>query len=254
MTQSHIGVLQEKSLHASVKAWYAGPKDHLEKKVDGYVVDIVRHDDLLVEIQTRSFAPLKRKLGELTQTRRVRLVHPIATEKWIVKVDAEGEPFGRRKSPKRGRVEDVFKEMVSIPHLMERDTFAVEVLLIQEEDVRCYDGKGSWRHPEWRAYDRRLVEVVDRRRFTKAADFLEFLPDEDLLPRPFTNRELAKATGLRMALAGKMTYSLRHMGALTVVGKKGNAQLFTVEPQMLEVASEVAGSIEATGYGGVAPR
>ena len=227
MIQPHIGVLQEKSLHASVKTWYAGPEDQLETKVDGYVIDIVRADDLLVEIQTRSFAPLKRKLGELTQTRRVRLVHPIATEKWIVKVDAEGEVFGRRKSPKRGRVEDLFNEMVSVSHLMERETFAVEVLLIQEEDVRCYDGKGSWRHPEWRAYDRRLLDVVELRRFEEPEDFLALLPDDERLPRPFTNRELAKAAGIRMNLAGKMTYSLRHMDALTVVGKKVNAQLFT---------------------------
>ncbi len=240
MTQPHIGVLQEKSLHASVKAWYAGPEDRFETKIDGYIVDIVCHDDLLVEIQTRSFAPLKRKLGELTQTRRVRLVHPIAAEKWIVKVDAQGETFGRRKSPKRGRVEDVFKEMVSIAHLMERDTFAVEVLLIQEEDVRCYDGKGSWRHPEWRAYDRRLVDVVERRCFNRAEDFLEFLPAPHDLPRPFTNRELAKAAGLRMNLAGRMTYSLRHMGALCVVGKKGNANLFTEAPEVTAAVSEAA--------------
>ena len=49
MIQPHIGVLQEKSLHASVKTWYAGPEDQLETKVDGYVIDIVRADDLLVE-------------------------------------------------------------------------------------------------------------------------------------------------------------------------------------------------------------
>lgn len=240
MTQPHIGVLQEKSLHASVKAWYARPQDRVEERVDGYVIDIVRDDDLLVEIQTRSFAPLKRKLGELTQTRSVRLVHPIATEKWIVKVDADGEPFGRRKSPKRGRVEDVFNEMVSIGHLVERETFAVEVLLIQEEVVRCYDGNGSWRHPEWRAYDRRLLEVVEQCRFEEAADFLKFLPNGVDLPRPFTNRELSKAAGVRLALAGKMTYSLRHMGALSVIGKKGNAQLFEEAEGMPAAESEVA--------------
>lgn len=240
MIQPHIGVLKEKSLHASVKAWYARPQDSIEKKVDGYVVDIVRDDDLLVEIQTRSFAPLKRKLGELTQTRRVRLVHPIPTEKWIVKVDADGEPFGRRKSPKRGRLEDVFNEMVSISHLMERDNFAVEVLLIQEEVVRCYDGNGSWRHPEWRAYDRRLLEVVEQCRFDKAQDFLRFLPDADQLPRPFTNRELATAARIRVALAGKMTYSLRHMDAIDVVGKKGNAQLFSEASGMPGASAQVA--------------
>ena len=84
-TQPHIGMLREKSLHASVKTWYARPEDRLETSVNGYVIDIVRDDDLLVEIQTRSFAPLKTKLRKLTVTHRVRLVHPIAVEKWILK-------------------------------------------------------------------------------------------------------------------------------------------------------------------------
>ena len=102
--------------------------------------------------------------------------------------------------------------------------------------MRCYDGNGSWRHPEWRAYDRRLVDVVEQLRFDGPADYLRFLPDESVLPRPFTNRTLSEATKLGMHLAGRMTYSLRHMGALDVVGKKGNARLFTEAEQLLQAA------------------
>jgi hypothetical protein len=225
--QPHIGVLRERSLHAAVKSWYARPEDHLETQIDGYVIDIAREDDLLVEIQTRSFAPLKSKLRSLTQTRRVRLVHPIAVEKWILRVDADGARLGRRKSPKRGRVEDVFGELVSIPDLLTCERFALEVLLIQEEEVRCYDGNGTWRHPEWRRADRRLLEVVERCNLATPAHLLRLLPGAGDLPRPFTNRELAAAAGVRLALAGKMTYCLRAMEALTVVGRgKHNAQLF----------------------------
>ncbi len=229
-TQPHIGMLREKSLHASVKTWYARPEDRLETPVNGYVIDIVRDDDLLVEIQTRSFAPLKTKLCKLTVTHRVRLVHPIAVEKWILKISEHGEELGRRKSPKRGRIEDVFKELVSIPDLVPNDRFTLEVLMIREEEVRMYDGKGSWRHPEWHKEDRRLLEVVEQHVLHNPTDVAALLPSSSALPRPFTNRGLAAAAKLRLNLAGRMTYCLRKMGALDVVGKERNAQLFA-EPQ-----------------------
>ena len=221
-----IGTLQEKSLHASVKDWYAGPADRLEEEVNGYVVDIVRDDEELIEIQTGGFAPLKRKLTRLTdEAHEVRLVRPIADTKWILRVEADGETrIGRRKSPKRGKAEHVFEELVSIPHLMMRENFRLEILLIHEEEVRCYDGKGSWRHPEWRRYDRRLVEVVEQRLLKTVEDVIAFLPSD--LPQPFTNRQLSERSSYKLSLAGKMTYCMTRMAALNVVGKKGNAQLF----------------------------
>ena len=98
--------------------------------------------------------------------------------------------------------------------------------MIHEEEVRLYDGNGSWRHPEWRQVDRRLVDVVEQHRLHCTSDALALLPGPADLPRPFTNRQLAKAAGLRLHLAGRMTYCLRKMGALDVVGKgKHNAQL-----------------------------
>ena len=220
-----IGTLQEKSLHAAVKDWYATSGDRLEHAVEGYVVDIVRDESVLIEIQTGGFAPLKRKLQKLTADYTVRLVHPIAAVKWIVRVAADGvKEVGRRRSPKRGRAEHVFEELVSIPELINRERFSLELLLIKEEEVRCYDGKGSWRHPQWRRHDRRLVDVDERLVYNKADDFLSFVPAD--LPRPFTNRELAEAASYRLALAGKMTYCLKRMGVLRVTGKRGNAQLF----------------------------
>src|SRR5512144_110778 len=97
-----INTLNEKSLHASLKQWYASPGDQLEVRVDGYIIDLVR-GDLLVEIQTGGFSPLKRKLARLVQSHPVRLVYPIAQEKWITRLPLEeGGKSQQRKSPKRG--------------------------------------------------------------------------------------------------------------------------------------------------------
>ena len=219
-----IGTLNESPLHADLKAWYARPDDRFEVAVDGFVVDIVR-GDLLVEIQTANFSSIKRKLAALTANHRVRLVYPVARERWIVKLarDGRGRPK-RRKSPKRGSIEEVFKELVSFPHLLADPSFSLDVLLVQEEEVRHYDGKRGWRRRGWVTDERRLLQVVESRIFETPADLAALIPTS--LPEPFTTAELAAAVGRPRWLAQKMAYCLREMGMVSPVGKRGNAILY----------------------------
>jgi hypothetical protein len=62
---STIGVLREGPLHAAVKAMLAGPGDRLEVPVGRFVIDMVRADGELVEVQTGGFGPLGAKLDAL---------------------------------------------------------------------------------------------------------------------------------------------------------------------------------------------
>jgi hypothetical protein len=220
---SRIGSLNEKPLHAALKAWYARSRDRLEVSVDGFVVDIVQRR-LLVEIQTRSFASIKRKLFSLTANHRVRLVHPIAQEKWIVKMSESGEEIARRKSPKRGSMDHVFNELVSFPKLLAHPNFSLMVLLIREEEVRRYDASRAWRRHGWVTHERRLLEVVDQRLFESPQDMSALLPPE--LPTAFTTSDLANATGGNRRLAQKMAYCLREMGMIAQVGTRTRAILY----------------------------
>jgi hypothetical protein len=54
-----IGTLNEGALHAQLKDWYRRRGDRVEQMVDGFVVDLIR-GNLLVEIQTGGFTPLRR--------------------------------------------------------------------------------------------------------------------------------------------------------------------------------------------------
>lgn len=219
-----INTYNEGPLHAALKAWYARPEDRLEVEIGGYIVDLVQ-DDLLVEIQTGGFTPLKEKLDALTREHPVRLVYPIAHEKWIVKLDEDEETqLSRRKSPKRGKVEHVFYELVRIPHLLHRPTFSLEVLLIQEEEHRRYDGRRGWRRRGWVTHERYLLDVVERFIFATAADLGSLLPDG--LAEPFTTADLADALERRRKVAQKMAYCLRKLEVLTIAGKRGNAILY----------------------------
>jgi len=228
MTENKIGTLNEKALHAALKAWYVRPGDQFEVPVDNFVIDIVR-GDLLIEIQTQSFSAIKRKLQRLVTKHRVRLVYPIAQEKWIVKQTAgERKQKSRRKSPKRGVIEELFIELVSLPGLLADPNFSLEVLMIQEEEVRRIKRTQRWRRKRWAIQERRLIQVLNRWVFENPADMAELIPSK--LTEPFTTADLAHAIGRPRWLAQKMAYCLREMGVIAAVGKQGNAILYTRSP------------------------
>ena len=219
-----IGTLNEKPLHEALKQWYAQYKDRIEASVDGFVVDIVR-GDLLVEIQTRNFAAIRPKLEKLLVNHPVRLVYPIACERWITKQPYDdGGRVSRRKSPKRGGFECVFEELVSIPRLLMDPGFSIELLLIQEEEVRRYDGARGWRRRGWVTHERRLLKVAERRVFKTPADMYALVPRT--LADPFTTSDLAVSIAKPRRLAQKMVYCLRLMGCITPVGRQAKAVLY----------------------------
>jgi hypothetical protein len=203
-----------------------GSEDELEVKVDDFIVDVLR-GKLLIEIQTGNFSAIKQKLTKLLRNNnQIRLVYPIAKQKWIVHVSRSGEYVRRRKSPKKGKLTDLFYELVHAPSLIKDRNFSLEVLLIEEEEVRCNDGRGSWRRRGISVKDRKLLNVLDRIVFEDSQDFLEFLPKE--LDGHFTNKVLASKLGISVRLAQKITYCLRKMGAIAIAGKRSNELLFEV--------------------------
>lgn len=221
---SVINTWNEGPLHAALKAWYAQPGDALEVPVDGYIIDLVR-GDLLIEIQTRGFSALKDKLATLTQAHPVRLVYPVAQEKWIIRLADDGKKqLSRRKSPKRGCVEQLFDELVSLPHLLAQPNFTLEVVFIHEEEVRRHDARRGWRRQGWVTHERRLVKVVEQRRFASLADMRALIPVS--LAEPFTASDLTAHIPGGLRRAQKMVYCLRAMGILTPAGKRGRAVLY----------------------------
>ena len=218
-----IGNLKETALHAALKTWYARPGDELEAQVAGYFIDL-RRGDTLIEIQTRNFSALRRKMARLLDDYTVRLVHPVAQEKYIVRQDRKGQTLSRRKSPKRGQVVGLFDELVSIAELAAHPRFSLEIVLTREEEISQEGRGGSWRRRGWKIVDRRLVEVLGRVEFKAPGDYAAFLPAG--LPDAFTTRDLAEQGGYPLYLAQKMAYCLRRMGALETAGKRRNAVLY----------------------------
>jgi|GEM_PF-185312 len=220
----HIGTLNEAHLHASLKELVSEPGDRFEVKVDRFVVDILRGDEI-VEIQTRSFGSMKTKLRTLLETRKIRLVHPIAHERWIVKLaKTKKDSDSRRKSPKRQGLEAVFSELVSMPDLIDHPNLEIELILVQEDEVRYHDPKRAWRRKGWVVQERRLLDVIDRLVVRSSSDLVRLIGDD--LPKEFTTADIARVSGWTRRIAQQAAYCLRATDCIKMVGKKGNAIVY----------------------------
>jgi hypothetical protein len=199
--------------------------------VGRFVIDLVRTDGELVEVQTGGFGPLGAKLDALLDEHRMRIVHPIAAERRIVRMDEKGEVLGARRSPQRSTAVAVFDKLVAFPSLLTHPNLTIEALLLREDHVRRPRppvARGRTRDPG----ERRLVEVVDRIALRTPQDLLAAIPS--LPPEPFSSRELAACLGCSRLLAQRTLYCLRAMGILERAGKRGRAPLHALRPQTAE--------------------
>jgi hypothetical protein len=220
-----IGELREGPLHAAVKAHLARPGDRAEVRIGRFVIDLVRADGELVEIQTGAFGKLGRKLDALLDEHRMRIVHPVAAERRIVRVDEHGQVLSARRSPKRASALEVFDRLVAFPSLLSHEHLTLEVLLLREDHVR--GPQPVRRHRRTRdPGERRLVEVLDRVVLREPADVLALLPP--LPPEPFSTRELAELLGCRRVLAQRALYCLRALELVEPAGRRGPAPLHAV--------------------------
>lgn len=225
---SGIGVLREGPLHAAVKDLLAAPGDRAEVRVEGFVIDLVRTNGELVEIQTGGFSPLGRKLDALLDRHRVRIVVPLAGERRIIRVDEHGEVLSARRSPARASVLDVFDRLVSFPSLLAHPHLTIEVLLCREDHVRAPQaGRSRSGRRRRDPGERRLTGILDQIELRGPADAAALLPPT-LDGQELTTRELAAALGCRLLLAQRVAYCLRAMDVLEDAGRRGRAPLHRV--------------------------
>ena len=186
------------------------------------MIDLVRADGELVEIQTGSFSPLRAKLDALLDRHRLRIVHPVAAQRRIVRIDEDGVIVSSRPSPKRPGAAAIFDGLVSFPTLLSHPHFAVDVLLCREDHVRApapHRGRRFMRDPG----ERVLQEVLDVAALRVPRDLLALLPPLD---GDFTTRELAAAAAIPLPLAQKAAACLRDLELIERVGVRERAPLY----------------------------
>ena len=221
-----IGELAEGPLHAALKQRLSGPGDRFEVPVERWVIDLVRSDGELVEIQTGGFGPLGRKLDGLLDRHRMRIVHPVPGRRWVVRTDDAGAVLSRRRSPRTGRPTEIFDVLVAFPTLIGHPNLVIEVLLCEEEHIRAAAPVRKGR----RSRDpgvRQLVGVLESYEIRQPDDVLGLL-GAPLPAEAFTTAELGTLVGVPTAPAQRITFCLRLLELIEPAGKRGHAPLYRI--------------------------
>lgn len=217
----------ETSLHRQLKLHYARDESQVEVVLGDYRIDAIR-GGRLIEIQHGSLGAIRDKIARLLEDHRVTVVKPIVALKHLVKLDARGgEVVDRRRSPKRGQLLDVFDELVYFTRVFPHRRLMLEVALVEVEELR-YPGHGRRRRRRANDFvveDQRLVEIVETYQFRTLTDLRRMLPSG--LPKSFHTGHLAERLEVRRHIAQRMAYCLRETGAIHMVGKQGNALLYS---------------------------
>ncbi len=220
---SKIGTLNEYTIHDQLKREYTGKHDKIEQQIEGYIIDIVKRTGL-VEIQTKNFSNIKTKLKKLLANNKIKLVHNIPEIKWLIKTDGNGSIVSKRKSTKKGSLLHIFNELIYITEIISHPYFTLEIVITEEEEIRQDDGKGSWRRKGVSIKDRKLLRIIEKRKFSKKKDYLKLLPDD--LPEPFSTKDIAAELNITIYLARKILYCLKKIEVIKLADRRGNLLLY----------------------------
>jgi len=219
-----IGTISEKTLHAVVKHYIEPDKTKHEVKVGSFYADIAA-DEAIVEIHTRSFNTLRKKLAEFMETSPVTVVYPLPKTKWLLWIDKQtGEVTKKRKSPREGRLYDAIHELYKIKPLLNHENFRLHIIFIDIEEYRYLDGWSNDKKRGSSRCDRIPVDIKEEIFFNTKKDFLQFIPEN--LPDRFTTKDYKKAAKINLHTSQTALNILHHIGVITRTGKHGNLHIY----------------------------
>lgn len=241
-----INTFNETHLHRTLKNLYAmnyNGKTEVEKF--SHIYDILTEDGNAIEIQTQSLSKLYPKaVDSIEKGMKFRIVFTIAVTKTIETISEDGKILSRRKSPKKGSIYSLFRELTGIYPILLNNAFTLEVLLInstevrtrQEKEVQSKNRKRRFKK-DWLKTDKRLEEINETLIFNKAEDYLALLPKE--LPAEFTAKDLSaalkkeKKPSSAYTNAHLMIWVLSRMNLLEHTGKQGKSNKYRINGQFV---------------------
>ena len=218
-----IGTLGEKTLHAVLKRYFEPYEENHETKVGAFVADIVGESGI-IEIQTRGFDKLRKKLEAFLEVSPVTVVYPIAKTKWLLWIDENGAVSVRRKSPKTGRIYDAFDELYKIKPYLVHPNFSLCLVLLEVEEYRYLNGWSRNKKRGSTRCDRIPVGLCDQITVQGLLDYAKLIPPD--LTEEFTAKDFKKSAGIYLSTAQTALNILNFLGVVERTGKKGNAYIY----------------------------
>ena len=221
-----IGTLAEKTVHAVLKNYYAPDEDMHEIPIENFVADIYTGSEI-IEIQTRSFGAMRRKLAAFLPLYPVTIVYPIPHVKWLSWIDEEtGDISQKRKSPKKGNPYQAFIELYKIRPFLKDSNLHFRFALIDMQEYRLLNGWSRDRKKGSDRYDRIPEKFVDEVRIDRREDYMQFIPYD--IPEEFTAKDFAGCAKIPVSLAQTVLLILTDLCIVARIGKDGRSYLYRI--------------------------
>ncbi|MBQ3053487.1 MAG: hypothetical protein IJC89_01105 [Clostridia bacterium] len=222
-----IGEYKEKSLHNILKYYFEPNSDFHEIKIGKMVADI-KNEYGIIEIQTRGFNKLRKKLDAFLKENIVTIVYPYASIKWLSWMDVNtGEISKKRKSPQKLSIFDSFYELYKISDYLSNPNLRLYLLGLEIYEIRLNNGwsidgkKGSTR------FDRYPLSIVEKTYIKNINDYAWLIPNN--LPSPFTISEYVNSANISSRLGSPAMKCLTNAGILEYIGKEGRKNLYDIK-------------------------
>jgi len=192
-----FSTINESNLHHSLKILYAEIyQGQTEVEKDGYIYDIVSKNGNVIEIQTRNLSKLFNKIQDTIKNgHNIKLVYPLVITKRIKIYDEDGTLLSNKKSPKKGNIYDIFKEITGLHPILLNPHFSLEIVEIKmteerrktSEPVQSKNKKRRYKQ-NWLKTNKYLDEIINTSIFNTKEAYLKLLPP--ILREEFTNKDL----------------------------------------------------------------
>ena len=221
--KSSVGTLSEHRLHSAIKYYVQPDMEFHEVRTEGFICDAVRENGDVLEIQTGSFYPLRKKLERLLPNHSVTVIYPVVTEKRLLVTYEESGECSVRKSPKKATLYNAFLELYRIKDFLSDKNFHLRIISVTCDDHRLYSGTKEGRKPFQKPIrtERVPVSLVGDVYFHDMKELRSVLPTD--LPENFDTKILSTTAKIPIDLARitlRMTTELGITEVACVIGKR----------------------------------
>lgn len=239
---TEFSTYNESSLHNSLKTYYClQTNGKTEVSMDGHIYDIVSENGDIIEIQTKNISKLLKKCEDvLNLEKKIKIVHPLININTIVLTDQSGNLISKRKSPKKGNIYDILKELTGIYPILLNKNFTLEIVNISliEHRVRTEAPEQSANKrrrfmKNWIKVNKSLDEIISVQQFKTKQDYLELLPHN--LPEEFSTKDVKELLKAEKDLPSRtinnvnlLLWLLRKMEIIKQTKKQGNAYIYRI--------------------------
>ena len=221
---SGIGTLGEKTVHSTLKQYFARDLSNQEIKIGSFYADVCVNGHIF-EIQTRQFGNLREKLAFFLPDHKVTVVYPVTYINYLRWIDpVSGEISAPKKSTHRGNPLFVFEELYRIRPFLSDPNFSLKIVLLETEEYRMLDGYGRFKKAKATKCDKLPLSLVAEYDMEVPYDYMMLLPPD--LPDVFTAKDLAALSKIPVSLAQTTLLLLSELKLVERTGKSGNTYLY----------------------------